>query len=242
MQITVKIRRFNPETDSQAQWKEYTVDAEPTDRVLDILHTIKWKQDGSLAFRRSCAHGVCGSDAMLINGRNRLACKVLLRDLKPPLVIEPMRGLPVEKDLIVDMDKFFGAYKKIKPFLITHDEPPVAERLQSPEDRERFDDTTKCIMCGACTTSCPSFWANDEYVGPAAIVQAHRFIFDSRDQGQDEHLQALNEQTGVWRCRTIFNCTDACPRGIEVTKAIQQVKKLILKKSLGASSPQVPPA
>jgi len=229
MRVTLKIRRFNPEADLQPRWGEYTVEAEPTDRVLDALHAVKWHHDGSLAFRRSCAHGICGSDAMLINGKNRLACKVLIKDLKQPIVIEPMRGFSVIKDLIVDMEGFFQKYKAITPYLITEEPPPEKERLQNPEQRERFDDTTKCILCGACTTSCPSFWANKEYLGPAAIVQAHRFLFDSRDQGQGERLAVLNERAGVWRCRTIFNCTEACPRGINVTKAIGAVKKLLLK-------------
>ena len=232
MQITVKIKRYNPEQDSEPTWREYTVEAEPTDRVLDALHTVKWHQDGSLAFRRSCAHGICGSDAMVINGRNRLACKVLIRDLTPPIVIEPLKGLPVKKDLVVDMEPFFASYRKVEPCLITRDDAPEKERPQSPDARAAYDDTTKCILCAACTTSCPSFWANNEYVGPAAIVQAHRFIFDSRDQGQTERLAILNEQIGVWRCRTIFNCIDACPRGINVTKAIGQVKKLLLKHGL----------
>ena len=235
MQTRLRIKRFNPEQDAKARWVEYLVEAEPTDRVLDALHAVKWQHDGSLAFRRSCAHGICGSDGMLINGKNRLACKVLIRELKQPIVVEPMRGFPVEKDLIVNMEGFFEKYRSILPFLIAKDPPPEKERLQSPEQRACFDDTTKCILCACCTTSCPSFWANNEYVGPAAIVQAHRFIFDSRDQGKDERLSVLNEKSGVWRCRTIFNCTDACPRGIEVTKAIGEVKKLLLTRSISES-------
>ena len=239
MRVECRIRRFNPEQDSQLRWVSYSVDVEPTDRVLDLLHAVKWHHDGSLAFRRSCAHGICGSDAMMINGKNRLACTILIKDLKQPIVIEPMRGFPVVKDLIVDMEGFFQKYKAIKPYLITHDQPPETERLQSPTQRERFDDTSKCILCGACTSSCPSFWANRDYLGPAAIVQAHRFVFDSRDQGKAERLAILNQQSGVWRCRTIFNCTDACPRGINVTKAIGEVKKLLLKTATqpGSSSP-----
>ena len=229
MQVRLKIRRFNPEQDEKPGFKDYTVEAEPTDRVLDALHAVKWHRDGSLAFRRSCAHGICGSDAMLINGKNRLACKVLIKDLTQPIVIEPMRGFSVVKDLIVDMEGFFQKYRAIKPYLLAEEPAPETERLQSPEQRERFEDTTKCILCGACTTSCPSFWANKAYLGPAAIVQAHRFLFDSRDQGEAQRLAVLNEQSGVWRCRTIFNCTEACPRGINVTKAIGEVKKLLLK-------------
>ncbi|HEX6988569.1 MAG TPA: 4Fe-4S dicluster domain-containing protein, partial [Bacillota bacterium] len=141
---------------------------------------------------------------------------------------EPLRGFPVIKDLVVDMTGFFKAYRSVKPWLINDEAPPPAERLQSIEERDRFDDTTKCILCAACTTSCPAFWANPEYIGPAAIVNAHRFIFDSRDQGAAQRLEVLNSREGVWRCRTIFNCTDACPRGIEVTRAIQDVKRLLL--------------
>ncbi len=229
MQVRMRIRRFNPEQDAKPQWRDYTVEAEPTDRVLDALHAVKWQHDGSLAFRRSCAHGVCGSDAMLINGKNRLACKLLIKDVKQPITIEPMRGFSVIKDLVVDMTGFFEKYRAIKPYLIAEDPPPEKERVQSPAERERFEDTTKCIMCGACTTSCPSFWSNHEFLGPAAIVQAHRFLFDSRDQGAAQRLPVLNQRSGVWRCRTIFNCTEACPRGIEVTKAIGDVKKLLVK-------------
>ena len=230
MQVRLKIKRFNPERDEKAVFREYTVEAEPTDRVLDALHAVKWRHDGSLAFRRSCAHGICGSDAMLINGRNRLACKVLIQDVPQPITIEPMRGFRVLKDLIVDMEEFFAKYRAVKPYLIADEPAPERERLQQPQERERFDDTSKCILCGACTTSCPSFWANHEYLGPAAIVQAHRFVFDSRDQGAAERLAILNDRSGVWRCRTIFNCTEACPRGINITKAIGQIKKRLLKR------------
>lgn len=213
-------------------FKEYKITAEPTDRVLDALNEIKWHQDGTLAYRRSCAHGICGSDGMLINGRNRLACKVLIKDLGDHITIEPMRGLQVIKDLIVDMEPFFDKYKAIKPFLINEDTPPVAERRQSIEDRAVYDDTTKCILCACCTTACPIFWVNGEYIGPAAIVNAHRFIFDSRDEAAAERLEILNDRSGVWRCRTIFNCVDACPRGIDVTKAIEDVKRALLFNKL----------
>ena len=201
-----------------------------TDRVLDALHKIKWELDGSLTFRRSCAHGVCGSDAMRINGRNRLACKTLIKDLNisEPITVEPIKGLEVEKDLVVDMNPFYQAYRDIKPFLIASDNPE-RERLQSAEDRERFDDTTKCILCAACTTSCPVFWTDGQYFGPAAIVNAHRFIFDSRDEAAEVRLDILNDKEGVWRCRTTFNCTEACPRGIQVTRAVAEVKQAILR-------------
>jgi len=230
MTVTVKILRYNPEVSEESTWESYQVSAEPTDRVLDALHKVKWDIDGSLTFRRSCAHGVCGSDAMRINGKNRLACKTLLKDVNPsqPITVEPIKGLPVLKDLVVDMEPFFAAYRSVMPFLVTTGNEPTRERLQSQKDRDRFDDTTKCILCAACTTSCPVYWADGQYFGPQAIVGAHRFIFDSRDEGTDQRLEILNDQEGVWRCRTTFNCTEACPRGIEVTKAIQEVKRALI--------------
>ena len=227
-QVTLIVRRFDPENDTEPKWVDYDVEMFGTDRVLDALHKIKWEQDGSLTFRRSCAHGVCGSDAMRINGRNRLACKTLIKDLDitQPIYVEPIKGLAVEKDLVVDMNPFYQAYRDINPFLIASDKP-AKERLQSAEERERFDDTTKCILCAACTTSCPVFWTDGQYFGPAAIVNAHRFIFDSRDQGAEERLEVLSNEDGVWRCRTTFNCVDACPRGINITKAILEVSSAI---------------
>jgi succinate dehydrogenase / fumarate reductase iron-sulfur subunit len=233
MELTLRIRRYNPEVREDPWWDEFTVDMEPWDHVLEALHEVKWRQDGTLALRRSCAHGICGSDAMVINGKNDLACKVLVKDVAPKVTVEPIRGLRVLKDLIVDMDAFFEGYEKMLPYLINDEDAPDRERLQSPEERERFDDTTKCILCAACTTSCPIFWGDEGYVGPAAIVNAHRFIFDSRDRGSRERLNILGEKTGVFRCRTTFNCTEACPRGIEVTKAIQEVKQAIMFDRLG---------
>ncbi|MCX4724362.1 MULTISPECIES: succinate dehydrogenase iron-sulfur subunit [unclassified Streptomyces] len=229
---TFRIRRFNPEISDEAQWQDFAVEIDPKERVLDALHKIKWELDGTLTFRRSCAHGVCGSDAMRINGKNRLACKTLIKDINPekPILIEAIKGLTVLKDLVVDMDPFFQAYRDVMPFLITSGNEPTRERLQSAEDRERFDDTTKCILCAACTSSCPVFWNDGQYFGPAAIVNAHRFIFDSRDEGGEQRLEILNDKDGVWRCRTTFNCTDACPRGIEVTKAIQEVKRALITR------------
>jgi succinate dehydrogenase / fumarate reductase iron-sulfur subunit len=235
MQAKLRIRRFNPETDKKPWWGEYTlVDVLRTDTVLDLLHRVKWEQDGTLTLRRSCAHGVCGSDAMRINGANALACKTLVKELgvKNDVVkiqVEPILGLRVEKDLLVDMEPFFDHYRSVMPYFITDAPVPAdgRERLQSPEDRARFDDTTKCILCAACTTSCPSFWSDGRYVGPAAIVQAHRFIFDTRDDGTSERLDVLADTFGVWRCRTIFNCTNACPREIKVTEAIAEVKMAI---------------
>jgi succinate dehydrogenase / fumarate reductase, iron-sulfur subunit len=233
MQVKIKIFRYNPEKDKKPHYDSYKLQAEPTDRVLDLLEYIKGNLDGSLSFRRSCAHGICGSDAVRINGRNRLACKVLVKDVgSKKITVEPILGLRVIKDLIVDMDPFFEHYRSVMPYLVNDEPPPKKERLQSPEERERFDDTTKCILCACCTTSCPSFWVGEKYVGPAAIVNAHRFIFDSRDRAGAERLSILNDQFGVYRCHTIFNCTEACPREIQVTKAIGEVKKAIATQSL----------
>ena len=230
--VTFRIRRFNPEVSAEASWQDFRIDIDPKERVLDALHQIKWEEDGTLTFRRSCAHGICGSDAMRINGRNRLACKTLIKDLNPskPILVEPIKGLTVLKDLIVDMEPFFQAYRDVMPFLVTTGNEPTRERRQSAKDRERFDDTTKCILCAACTSSCPVFWNDGQYFGPAAIVNAHRFIFDSRDEAGEQRLEILNDKDGVWRCRTTFNCTDACPRGIEVTKAIAEVKQALITR------------
>ena len=236
MEATIRIRRQNPEIPGKEKpyWQEFHLkDVDPTDRLLELLHRIKWEQDGTLSLRRSCAHGVCGSDAMRINGVNALACKVLIRDLGERVTVEPILGLPVIKDMIVDMDPFFEHYRSVMPFFVNDTPLPAdgRERLQDQSDREKFDDTTKCILCAACTTSCPSFWANGKYVGPAAIVQAHRFIFDTRDTASQERLDILSEPNGVWRCRTIYNCTPACPREISVTRAIGEVKLAIRKGS-----------
>jgi succinate dehydrogenase / fumarate reductase, iron-sulfur subunit len=228
MKVHLKIQRFNSETDPKPYWSEHDVEAEPNDRVLDVLNQVKWYSDGALTYRRSCAHGICGSDAMRINGRNRLACKALIKDVGKKLTIQPLLGLPIIKDLVVDMEGFFAKYRSIKPYLINDEPEPERERLQTIKERERFDDTTKCIMCAACTSSCPSFWATEGYVGPASIVQAHRFIFDSRDRAAQERLAIMADTMGVWRCRVIFNCVEACPRGIDVTGAIAEVKNAIV--------------
>jgi succinate dehydrogenase / fumarate reductase iron-sulfur subunit len=227
MQVTLRIRRFNPETDARPHMETYTLEADPNDQVLDLLNRVKWYHDGTLAYRRSCGHGICGSDAMRINGVNALACKTLVKNTGDQITVEPLLGLPLVKDLIVDMEPFFAHYRTVVPYLVNEEPPPERERMQSPQERARFDDTTKCILCAACTTSCPSFWADGQYVGPAAIVQAHRFIFDSRDRAAAERLKILADQMGVWRCRTVFNCTEACPRDIHVTQAIAEVKRAI---------------
>jgi succinate dehydrogenase iron-sulfur subunit len=240
MDVVFRIRRFNPEVPGKNKpyWQEFTLqNVDPSERVLELLHRVKWEQDGTLTLRRSCAHGVCGSDAMRINGQNKLACKALAKDFGSgdsiKIQVEPILGLPVLKDLVVDMEPFFAHYRQVMPYFVNDTPLPAngRERLQSAEDRAKFDDSTKCILCAACTTSCPSFWANGDYVGPAAIVQAHRFVFDTRDQALQERLDVLSEPNGVWRCRTIYNCTPACPRGIQVTRAIGEVKLAIQKGS-----------
>jgi succinate dehydrogenase / fumarate reductase iron-sulfur subunit len=227
--VDLRIKRWDPEQDAAPHWEDFSVEVEETDRVLDALHQVRWHHDGSLAFRRSCAHGVCGSDAMVVNGANRLACVLLISDVGHRITVEPLRGLPVLKDLVVDMEPFFEQYRSVKPWLVNPEDAGDRERLQSPEERARFDDTTKCILCAACTTSCPVFWANDSYVGPAAIVNAHRFVYDSRDRAGAERLHILDDREGSWACRTAFNCTDACPRGIKVTSAIEQVKRSLAR-------------
>ena len=232
MQVDLRILRFDPEHDAAPHWESYGVDAEPMDRVLNLLISVKADLDGTLTFRRSCAHGICGSDAMLINGRNRLACKIRVDQLGRKITVAPLTGLPVMKDLVVDMDGFLAKYRSVMPFLIADTSPPERERRQSPAARARYDDTTKCILCAACTTACPSFWAQPSYVGPAAIVNAHRFIFDTRDDAGDERLEILADKDGVWRCRTIFNCVDACPRGINITRAILEVSRAVVERTV----------
>lgn len=227
MEVTLRILRYNPERDKKPHYETYKVEGEDNDQVLDLLNQVKWYQDGTLSYRRSCAHGICGSDAMRINGKNLLACKVLVKDVGKKITIEPILGLPIVKDLIVDMEPFFEHYRSVMPYFVNDEPPPAGERLQSPEERARFDDTTKCILCAACTTSCPSFWASGEYVGPAVMVQAHRFIFDNRDRASAERLKILNNRMGVWRCHDIYNCTLACPREIEITTALGEIKMAI---------------
>jgi succinate dehydrogenase / fumarate reductase iron-sulfur subunit len=234
MLITLKIKRFDPERKPSSWWSTFALEAEPSDRILDLLVRAKDEHDGSLTFRRSCAHGICGSCAMRVNGSNRLACKTLVHEIGPKVTLEPLLGLRVEKDLVVDMEPFFASYRSVKPYLINGGPPPEdgRERRQSPAQRMRYDDTTKCILCAACISACPVFWSDGDYIGPAAIVAAHRFLFDSRDHGADEHTAALADGKGIWRCRTIFQCTTACPREIKITKAIAEVKGKIIRRTV----------
>ena len=233
MKIILKIQRFNPESDAHPEYRSYTVDVEPTDRLLDALMHIKRFQDGTLAFRKSCAHGVCGSDAMRINGKDALACKTLIQDVAETegetVVIEPLRHFPVQRDLIVDQTSFLNKYRIIKPYLINDEPVAEGERLQSQEERMAFDDTTNCILCSACFSACPVLADRPDFIGPAAIVQAYRFLADTRDKGFEDRLPVLDTPEGVWPCRNHFECTKACPRLIKITKRINQTKKMIQK-------------
>lgn len=231
MNIILKIQRFNPDTDEKPYFQEFTVEAEPNERLLDALMNVKRFQDGSLGFRKSCAHGVCGSDAMRINGKDALACKTLVKDVVEnegeTVTVEPLRYLPVQRDLIVDQDQFFEKYKAIKPYLINDEAVEKGERVQSQDERMIFDDTTNCILCASCYSACPILEDNDKFLGPAAIGQAFRFNSDSRDRGLDERLKILDSPDGVWPCENHFKCTQSCPRSILLTKRINQTKKLI---------------
>lgn len=233
MKINLKIQRFNPDIDTAPHFQEFEVEADPNERLLDALMRVKRFQDGSLGFRKSCAHGVCGSDAMRINGRDGLACKTLVKDVAEKegetITVEPLRYLPVQRDLIVDQREFFTKYRFIKPYLINDEEVEGKERLQSPEERLVFDDTTNCILCAACYSACPVLGEKPGFVGPAAIAQAFRFIADSRDRARDERLELLDNKTGVWPCQNHFKCTQACPRSILITKRINQTKEMIKK-------------
>lgn len=233
MQVTFSIQRFDPMKDQKPYRKEYTIDVEPTTRILDCLDKIKWEIDGSLAYRRSCSHGICGSDAMKINGVNKLACQVLVHDFKKKFItIDPIPSLPVIKDLIVNMDSFFAKYEVVKPYLITKTAPPKKERYQSQADRALIDEAVNCILCGACSASCPSLWSNDAYLGPAAMLKAYRFAFDSRDEAPNERLDAIDTPDGLWRCRTIFNCVEVCPKEINITWHLSQLKKRCAMREL----------
>jgi len=235
MRITCRIKRYHPETDEAPYDRDYVVDVAPTDRVLDVLLLIKRTQDSTLAVRKSCGHGVCGSDAMVINGQERLAYKTLVQDIATndgdTLTVEPLRGLPVQRDLYVDQDAFFAKYRLVKPYLIRRDteaEEGKQEFTQLPEVHRKFADQTKCILCASCYSSCPIANAPEsEFIGPAAVVQASRFVFDDRDEGLEDRLPVLDASDGVWACENHFNCTRVCPRGIKVTKAINRTKRLI---------------
>jgi succinate dehydrogenase / fumarate reductase iron-sulfur subunit len=232
-----KIYRYNPETDDRPRMQDYELDVDSASAtqgkmLLDALLRIK-EQDDSLSLRKSCREGVCGSDAMNINGRNGLACITPLADLKQPVEIRPLPGLPVIRDLVVDMTQFFKQYHSIKPYLVNNDPPPETERLQSPAQRAELNGLYECILCACCSTACPSFWWNpDKFVGPAGLLQAYRFIADSRDQATGERLDNLEDPYRLFRCHTIMNCVDVCPKELNPTQAIGQIKNLMVKRAV----------
>jgi len=232
--VKFSIYRYDPDKDARPYMQHLEVELEPTDKMLlDALMRIKQVKDDSIAFRRSCREGVCGSDAMNINGKNGLACVTNLRELTEPIVLRPLPGIPVIRDLIVDMTQFFAQYHSIRPYVINDTPPPEKERLQSPEDRERLDGLYECILCACCSTACPSFWWNpDKYVGPAGLLQAYRFLSDSRDQATSERLDDLEDPYRLFRCRSIMNCVDVCPKGLNPNRAINKIKDLLVRRSV----------
>jgi succinate dehydrogenase / fumarate reductase iron-sulfur subunit len=229
----LRIFRYDPEKDKKPYMQDFHVELEPTDRMLlDVLVKAR-EQDDSLGFRRSCREGICGSDAMNINGKNRLACITKIAEVKEPVEIRPLSGMPVVRDLIVDMTQFFHQYESIKPYLINDEPLPEHERLQSPEERDQLNGLYECILCGCCTSACPSFWWNpDKFVGPAGLLQAYRFIVDSRDQALNARLDDLEDPYRLFRCRTIMNCTDVCPKGLNPAEAIGRIRELLARRSV----------
>jgi succinate dehydrogenase / fumarate reductase iron-sulfur subunit len=250
MNIILRIKRYKPEISEEHKFQDFSIDAEPTSRVLDALMYIKRDIDGTLCFRKSCAHGICGSDAMTINGIERLACKTLIQDVAEKdgdiITLEPLRSLPVQRDLMIDYSRFFKTYRIVKPFLIpikkqpeTWSEhsaedadkmPALRENIQTPEQRKKIDDPTNCILCASCYAACPVITEKDpEFIGPAAVLQAARFVFDSRDEGIEPRLEVLDGPHGAWPCENHLKCTEVCPRGIKVTRNINLIKRSIKK-------------
>jgi len=225
---TFRIARYRP-GDEKPHWQEFQLECSPMERVLTALNRIKWEQDGSVSFRRSCGHAVCGSCGMFIQGAARLACKTLVKDISGDVIeVAPLTGFPVVKDLVVDMEHFFHKYRAIVPYFVNHSPAPVKERLQSQGDAEQMEDAAKCILCGCCTSSCPSFWKNDGYLGPAALLKAWRFVADSRDEAATERLNQVNSRDGLWRCHLVFNCMEACPKEIDIPAALSKLKRAVI--------------
>ena len=231
--MRLSIYRFDPDRDEKPYMKDYDVKLEHSDNMLlDALVRVK-EMDDTFAFRRSCREGVCGSDAMNINGKNGLACITKIVDLPEQVTLRPLPGLPVIRDLIVDMTQFFKQYHSIQPYVINHDAPPERERLQSPEEREELNGLYECILCACCSTSCPSFWWNpDKFVGPAGLLQAYRFIADTRDQETSARLDDLEDPYRLFRCHTIMNCVDVCPKSLNPTRAIGKIKELMVRRAV----------
>jgi succinate dehydrogenase / fumarate reductase iron-sulfur subunit len=234
MPRTFRIWRTDPENPTKGQFRDYEVDVQPAWTVLDALNEIKWHQDGSLVYRRSCRHGICGSCAMTIDGKNDLACELQVSACRKKVVtVEPLRSFPVIRDLLVDQSDFFARYDSIKPWLICSKSPPTdKERYQSPDDRALIDGTWECILCGACTSSCPVYWNSQKFLGPAAILKAYRYVFDTRDEGLEDRLQMLDNKYGLWRCHTIFNCVEACPKALNPTEAIVKLRRRLMAEKI----------
>lgn len=235
--MKVSLYRYNPETDKKPYMQDYDIDV-PADKdlmVLDVLNLVK-ERDPSVSYRRSCREGVCGSDGLNINGKNGLGCITPLSEVKggrDKLVVRPLPGLPVIRDLVVDMSVFYKQYEKIKPYLINDQPAPAIERLQSPEDREKLDGLYECILCACCSSSCPSFWWNPEkFVGPAGLLQAYRFLADSRDTATADRLAELDDPFSVFRCRGIMNCVSVCPKGLNPTRAIGHIRSMLLANAI----------
>ena len=231
---TFRVLRFDPAQDNAPRYQEFKVECNPKERILVSLNRIKWTQDGSISYRRSCGHAICGSCGMTIQGASRLACRTLVQDIPEDVItIEPLKGFPIVKDLVVDMEHFFHKYQAIKPYFINNSPAPVAERRQDPVQQEAIDDPAKCILCGCCTASCPSFWKNDGYLGPAALLKAWRFVADTRDEAAAERLDIVNGTNGLWRCHLIFNCMEACPKEIDIPAALSKLKRAAVTAGAG---------
>lgn len=231
--IKVSIYRYHPEQDSAPSMQDFEIDISKStdDMLLTLLERIKHEQDPTLAFRRSCREGVCGSDGMNINGTNGLACVTHVSQLKTPIVIRPLTGFPVVRDLIVDMEQFYKQYEKVKPYLQNGTIPPAKERLQSPAERAKLDGLYECILCACCSSSCPSYWWNpDKFIGPAGLLQARRFLADSRDTATEQRLADLEDPFSVFRCRTIMNCAQVCPKDLNPSKAISEIRREMVKR------------
>lgn len=231
--MSVRIMRYHPETDDKPRWQTFSLPVEEEMTILDVLNEIHWYHDGTLAYRRSCRSAICGSCAMKVNGINVLACETPVHRFRGSrLKIEPLPGFPIIKDLVVDMEGFFDKIRVIKPFLVVDRPTPEKEFRQSPEDFEKIREAATCILCGACTSACPSLWSNEDYLGPAALLKAYRFIFDSRDDLSLERLEQINDRNGIWRCHNIFNCMEACPKHIQITEYLSRLKVRIAENNL----------
>lgn len=228
--VTFEIFRYDPDKDKEAYFQTYQVELRrPGYLMLDALNQIKWEQDPTLTYRRSCREGVCGSDGINVNGVNMLSCMTKVDDLNSDhIIVQPLPGMNVMRDLVTDVDDFFNKFITVKPYLIRTSPNPDKEIYQSPEDRKKLDGLYECILCGCCSSSCPSYWADKKYLGPNAFLRAWRYIVDSRDEGADQRLPMLNDKHGVWRCHTIYNCVEACPKELNPTEAIMNIRKLLL--------------